>query len=345
VRRLAAGVFIAALLAALPGGGVPVRAGGAKLRIQGASRVFPAAWGLVAQGSGMLQILPEGKSAWQTVHAVKGDSLYRVAFDDGGRLMASWEKEPYFHLFVPKQNQHLTFAKPPAPSPEFKYGYNLADLHFSKDGTAAIVYMHGFLGGRRWSTVAYHRIRPVWTDDEERVAVVIQEHPRGRHLLRWRAGEPTAEFRPLLEGPDYDTMDMRLTRSGDVVESWLTAERGLEVRRHSLRSGEMKVRSLPPHPRRTPHDHPLFGVNASMERKNGDVVLFWGEYLIVLPLAGGPSRRLDLRAFSGSRSEFAGLALYLPAPEGFWVGRDVGRAFDFAYLPFADFEKRATALP
>lgn len=127
-----------------------------KTRIQGATQMFSAPWGLAAQGSGQLRILPAGKSQWTVVHHVKGDSLYRIAFDDQGRLMATWENQDHFHLFVPSKKQHVTFKKPAAPSPDFKYGFSIEDLFFSKDGTAAIVYMHGFLGGRIWGTVAYH---------------------------------------------------------------------------------------------------------------------------------------------------------------------------------------------
>ena len=60
--------------------------------IRGATQMFVAPWGLAAQGSGMLRVLPLGKTKWQVVHQVKGDSLYRIAFDDTGRLRAWGEK-------------------------------------------------------------------------------------------------------------------------------------------------------------------------------------------------------------------------------------------------------------
>jgi hypothetical protein len=365
----------------------------------------------------MLRILPAGKSAWQTVHKVPGDSLYRVAFDDSGRLMATWEKEPFFHLFVPQTGQHLTFDKPPPPSPEFKYGFSIDDLYFTKDGAGAIVYMHGFVGGRTWSTVAYHyafdrpttptllykqpgytlhdtrrlavyalpknpqdacehnfcqplgeivgweisgtqatkrtllsgeghgnlsRVQPVWGTDDERVAVMVTEHPHKHHVLRWQLGQP-ADFRPLPPGPVYSSEDMRLMSDASVVETWITDERGLELRRHAP-NGAVTVRSLAPLPRRTPHDHPLFGINASIERKNGDFIVFWGEYLVVVPPVG-PARRLDLRTFFGAGSELTGRVIYVPAPEGFWLTRNVGRAEDFVFLTFTDLERRALTLP
>ena len=273
--------------------------------IRGATQMFAAPRGLVAQGSGQLRILPLGTSRWQTIHGVTGASLYRIAFDDAGRLLAWWEKEPHFHLFVPGTKAHETFPLPPPPSPEFKYGYGVEDMYFTKDGAGAIVYMHGFIGGRTWVTVAYHydlarrkaptllfrqpghplhkssrvavhaipkkpddpcehnfchplgaviaweisgakatkrflldgnarredlsRVQPVWGGDGEQVAVLVTEHPHKRHLLRWRWGHSRATFASLPPGPGYDAETMWLTASGDVVEVWLTDERGLEI--------------------------------------------------------------------------------------------------------------------
>ena len=93
--------------------------------------MFAAPWGLVAQGSGQLRILPLGTSRWQTVHEVTGGSLYRIAFDDAGRLLAWWESEPHFHLFAPRTKGEVTFPLPPPPSPEFKYGYGIEDMYFT----------------------------------------------------------------------------------------------------------------------------------------------------------------------------------------------------------------------
>ena len=61
--------------------------------IRGATTMFAAPWGLAAQGSGQLRILPLGRSRWQTVHAITGGSLYRIAFDNSGRLLPWWEEE------------------------------------------------------------------------------------------------------------------------------------------------------------------------------------------------------------------------------------------------------------
>jgi len=419
MRRFAASLSVIALCAA----GSPARADvfgkrgkPPSTRLAGVSRGMAARWGLVAMGSGQLRFLPAGTSKWQTLHKVPGDSLYRVAMDDAGRLLATWEHEPHFHLFDTRTNQHVTFGKPPAPSAEFNYGYNVEDLYFTKDGAAAIVYMHGFTGGRSWTTVAYRyelarpaapallfrqpgyelhssarlavyalpqneqsacednscyplgaiigweisgatatkrillsgapnntlsRVRPVWGSDDERVAVLIDGHPRGRHLLRWHPGESRGEFRPLPAGPDYDTEAMHLTKSDDVIEAWLTSERGLEIRRHPPK-GDVKVTALAPLPRRTPHDHPLFNVPEVIDRKDGGLIVNWGEYLVLLPPVG-PPRRMDLRSVLGLRAEFTGQVI--SAPDGLWfcVGETSTR--DFFYLSLADVEARAQPIP
>jgi hypothetical protein len=403
-----------------------IRAGGGKVStsIRGATQMFVAPWGLAAQGSGMLRILPLGTSKWQTLHAVPGGSLYRIAFDDAGRLLGAWEKEPHIHLFVPRTSTHETIPLPPAPGPQFKYGFNVGDMYFTKDGDGAIVYMHGFIGGRTWVTVGYHydlarrtpptllfqqpghplhdsaracvraipktpdiacehnfchplgaviaweisgtratrrvlldgnvrredfsRVQPVWGGDGgEHVAVLVDEHPRRRHLLRWRWGDATAAFAPLPETPASAALSdaewMWLTASGDVVELWSTHDRGLDIRRHPAR-GPMMVAALAPLPKRTPHDHPLFNVTGVMERANGDLFFHWGEYLVLLPMNGAP-RRLDLRTAFKRRSEISGRVLHVRAPEGVWVGIDAGRNLELTFLPHAELDARMTPAP
>jgi hypothetical protein len=327
-------------------------------------------------------------------------------------------------MFVPRTNTHETFPLPPPPSPEFKYGFGVENMYFTKDG-GAIVYMHGFVGGRTWVSVAYHydlarrtppvmlfrqpgytlhtssrmavvatpkkpddacehnfchplgevlaweisgtkatkrvlldgnarkedfsRVQPVWSDDGERVAVVVTEHPLKRHLLRWRWGDAAATLMPLPPGPPtaYDTETTWLAASGDVVEVWLTEERGLEVRRFPARgttADGMKVSRLAPLPKRTPHDHPLFSISGVLERAGGDLFLHWGEYLVLLP-AQGPARRLDLRTAFKRREEISSRLLHVRSPEGIWVGIEAGRVLDMTFLPQAEIEARMTPAP
>ena len=140
-----------------------------------------------------------------------------------------------------------------------------------------------------------------------------------------------------------DAETMWLTASGDVVELWSTDERGLEIRRHSP-NGTMKVSSLAPLPRRTPHDHPLFNIAGVMERASGDLFLHWGEYLVLLPV-NGPARRLDLRTAFKRKAEISSRLLHVRSPEGIWVGIESGKTLDLTFLPEADLEARMTPAP
>src|SRR5262249_26035825 len=104
-RRFAAllsamALFAAAVSARADGNGKRAKLPNATTRLQGVTRALAAPWGLVAMGSGQLRFLPAGTSRWQTLHKVTGDTLYRVAMDDSGRLLAAWENEPHFHLFA-----------------------------------------------------------------------------------------------------------------------------------------------------------------------------------------------------------------------------------------------------
>jgi hypothetical protein len=421
MRRLAATLSVVVLLAT----GAPARAevvakrpkAPTKFRLAGVSRAEVASWGVAAMGTGQLRVLFTGQSKWQTLHKVPGGSLYRVRLDESGRALATWEKEPHFHLFSTKTNQHVTFAKAQPPSPEFKYGYDIEDLYFTKDGAGAIVYMHGFIGGRSWAEVAYHydlarpaqpptllfrqtgyglhsssrlavyalplnpqdacehnfchplgaiigweisgttatkrvlldgqanpnlsRVIPVWGSDEDRVAVLVLGHPRGRYLLRWHPGEPKGDFRPLPPGPADDAETVHLTKSDDAIEVFLTQERGLEIRRLGPKGDVKAVTSVSPAPKRTPRDRPLFDVAGVLDRKDRGVIVHWGEYLVLVP-PSGPARRVDMRSLLGLRSEVSPQVSYVPAPEGVWFGVGESWTKDFSYVSLAEIEARAT---
>ena len=193
-------------------------------------------------------------------------------------------------------------------------------------------------------TEDFSRVQPVWGDDGDRAAVLVTEHPNRRHLLRWRWGEAAATVAPLPPGPGGgDAETMWLTASGDVVEVWLTAERGLEIRRRSA-NDQVTVSSLAPLPRRTPNDHPLFDIEGVMERPNGDLFVHWGEYLVLAPL-NGRARRLDLRAAFNRKTEIESRLLHVRAPEGIWVGLQSGKTLDMTFLPQAELEARLTPAP
>jgi hypothetical protein len=190
------------------------------------------------------------------------------------------------------------------------------------------------------------RVQPVWGRDDTHVAVVVSGYPT-RYLLRWRWGDAKATFGPLPAGtPDEpDAMRTILTSTGDVIDMWLTRDRGLEIRRIPVNpKAKGTTLTLAPLPKRTPRDRPLFHVIETLERENGDLLVVWGEYLLNVP-PSGPARRLDLRSVFGRKVEFSGRVLYVPSPEGVWIGIESGRNTDFTFLPQADLDARMTPAP
>jgi len=412
------------LLVALSAGG-PARAEGvegralfpsSKTRIRGASSVKPVPWGFLSLGGPALRQLKTGKANWETLHTVAHDSLYRVAADASGRILAIWEKEPQVHLFVPALKKHVTFARPGPPSAAFRI-WMVDDILFSKNGADAILLMEGLTGNTAMTTVAY-RIpldgvsppailfqqtgyqlyatprmvvfavpknlqsgcnnggcwpiaeiaayelgetsatrktlvsgagdrmditRKVWGGDEDRMALLIFERPNVRHVLRWQVGEPTGTYTPLPKGPGLFTDQIWLTRSGDLVEAWLTDESKLEIRRHAPGGGFTST-VLPPMVNDDPDAEPDLTVHTLKERKNGDIVVHWGNHMILLH-EGAPPRVVSIEPILKRRNEWANADIYIPEPEAFWVGIEVGASRDFAYLTFADLEKNAKPLP
>src|SRR4029077_3724164 len=68
--------------------------------------------GVISIGGKVLRYLAPGARRWERVHEVPDDSLYRVAADGGGRVLAAWEREPVIHLFSFTQRQHVLLPKP-----------------------------------------------------------------------------------------------------------------------------------------------------------------------------------------------------------------------------------------
>jgi hypothetical protein len=110
---------------------------------------------MVSFGGSTLRFLPKGGHAWTAIHAVKGDNLYRVSGDDSGRLLAAWETEPVFHLFVPGKKQDVTFPKPACPASPDVRSCHLEEVFFAESGREAVVVMSGIHGGSLGVTLAF----------------------------------------------------------------------------------------------------------------------------------------------------------------------------------------------
>jgi hypothetical protein len=168
-------------------------------RLRGASglRVIPG--GLLSVGGSKLRYMAKGAKGWRTVHEVPRDSLYRVDADEGGRLLAVWEQEPFFHLFDLRDGTHRTFAKPPVP-PGYKQDTPLSvdGLHFTDGGRAAIVFVAGhpyaYDTGTR-SVLAAYRVQLVGETGPELLFAEegfdLHSSSRGAALVKpahWRNG-------------------------------------------------------------------------------------------------------------------------------------------------------------
>jgi hypothetical protein len=130
-------------------------------RIYSTTTVLPTAGGLVSIGGQALRRLTPGSRRWETLHSIPKDSLYRVAADDSGRLLAAWENDSNIYLFSAGGKQVASFPKPPSP-PEVSPRYQVSTLEFLPNGRDALVYMSGKVkvktrgySGEGWSTAAY----------------------------------------------------------------------------------------------------------------------------------------------------------------------------------------------
>jgi hypothetical protein len=96
--------------------GVGEQGKGSRFQLQGATTLMRAGKSLVSLGGSTLRRLEPGSRRWETVHAVKGDNLYRIATDEGGRVLASWEKDASLYLFTPGEREPKRVAKPSTPT-------------------------------------------------------------------------------------------------------------------------------------------------------------------------------------------------------------------------------------
>lgn len=391
------------------------RLGFTPTRIRGAVTLLPVPWGHVAMGGSSLRHLPSGTREWQTLHRVAGDNLYRIDGHESGALLAAWEKEAVFHLFVPATKEHRTFPKPGRPSDAFR-SYGLGGVHFTKDGSAAIVFMNGETGNIVRTTVAYHYpldgesapallfqqaghelhstaraslfatstnarmpcdnngcfplsaviaweidgatvtkrtllagkgdeygiARMLWGEDDDRFAIAIHGEVAGernvRQLLRWRGGETSGTLFPFEKRAGYG----RLLKSGTVVELYADGGKGLEIRRHAA-NGWARTMTIAPFPHSDPDVVRDNSVHALRERKNGELLVHWGNHLVLVPSKGAP-RAYDLEPLLKRRNEWAGVMVYVAEPESVWVGVEIGGGRDFLQVPLAEVEKGAVAV-
>jgi hypothetical protein len=86
-----------------------------------ASRVYAATTlvnaadgGLISVGFSTLARMAPGARKFETLHSIKGDSLYRVATSEQGEVLATWEKDPSIHYFT-RDGRHGVLPRPSSP--------------------------------------------------------------------------------------------------------------------------------------------------------------------------------------------------------------------------------------
>lgn len=198
--------------------GVEGRAGlgSTEARLRGASTLRSVGGGtLVTYGGATLRALRPGTKAWEAVHTVQGDNLYRLDGDATGRLLAAWETEPVFHLFTPGQKADVTYPKPTCPWPEV-HGFHLQDLFFLPGGHAALVFMEGDLRGAREVTVAFR----VSLDGPAEPRLLFRQD--GYPLWRSARGAVFAVPRDLAKICSHERCDLALVVGYEVADAGVT---------------------------------------------------------------------------------------------------------------------------
>jgi hypothetical protein len=153
-------VGLAASVARAEGVGDAPASASNERRIQSATTVLPYSGGLLSIGGATLRRLAQGSRTWETLLTLPKDNLYRVAADDSGRILATWETNGSIYLFQPGQ-QPVSFPKPPSP-PDLDRRSQVEDLEFMPGGRDILVFMSGSVrassrgfSGNGWSTAAY----------------------------------------------------------------------------------------------------------------------------------------------------------------------------------------------
>jgi hypothetical protein len=113
-----------------------------------ASRVYAATTllnaadgGLISVGFSTLARMAPGARKFETLHSIKGDSLYRVATSEQGEVLATWEKDPSIHYFT-RDGRHVVLPQPSSPR-EGINRFGVEFLGFLPSGREALVHMDG----------------------------------------------------------------------------------------------------------------------------------------------------------------------------------------------------------
>jgi len=157
-----------------------------------------------------------------------------------------------------------------------------------------------------------------------------------RDLLRYSYGAPPllhrlSEFRTA-------TYDLSLlTASNDYVDAEQGGDKGVTLFRVSP-DGKESRHTIPSWTDNRGRPAAAW-LTAIRERKNGDLWMTWGDSLVILD--GRGPRRVDVGAYLGRGTEWAGAYRYIPEPETLWFGIEMGGGRDYVRADFAELDRKA----
>jgi hypothetical protein len=311
-----------------------------------------------------LEFLPGGRDALVIVQGQLKNPPPRTVPEPVRFYYASWATEAYrvpldgkfqpqllyredYGLRVHDSKHGSVFALPKHPGQQCEHitCFPITEI-VAYEITDAGVRRQTVLRGDGWGTGLYlSGALEVRGSDHQHLAMVVSftrnEGKRwmdgGRGLVRWRWGQPAADYRPL-PGHTSTTPRWLLTRNDDfveLVEHWGKPDR-LEIKRYLAAGGEQSTFLTAQLKMQSPHG---LGERADA----AGLWLQWGEHLALLP-PGQPPRSIHLDALVQRGSEWAGAQAYVSTPEAIWVGLDgKGRSYVRVDLPTA--ERRSKPWP
>jgi hypothetical protein len=124
-------------------------------RLHGLTTMLPMPnGGFLTVGGSNLRMLAPGGRQFTSLHRIPKDSLYRVASNKAGDVLAAWEKDASLHYFTGTPRRHVTLPKPKPPT-DALWGFQVGSLAFLENGRDVLVHMEGHKKPRGEVSIAY----------------------------------------------------------------------------------------------------------------------------------------------------------------------------------------------
>jgi hypothetical protein len=279
-----------------------------------------------------------GARKFETLHSIKGDSLYRVATSEQGEVLATWEKDPSIHYFT-RDGRHVVLPQPSSP----REGINrlgVEFLGFLPNGREALVHMDGNELGKSTQYDVTFRITLDGSKPPEPVVQMVSARQidmnaqRAVYVLPKKAGLRLSQPRSRRGGRglrlrrERERTAENASQRGRAVGDQRAHGVGSEGRAAHRRPGDAKAEVRPI--TRSSHGEPRFYALAS-----GAVIETNVDY--------DEGLTITRHGVDGSRHVTA--VPVLADPDNYdhhlWVRIDSTRSRDFVRLDLADADKRA----